>query len=218
MGSSLQEAKEEVLNTAQLIYKEGLVSETWGNVSARVTDNEIIITPSGIPYNHLHFSDLVLVSNQGNIQEGERRPSTELPLHLAIYNAREEIKGIVHTHSTYSTVFAVSRMELPVIIEEQAQVIGGPVKVSRYALPGSEELAQYAVETLGNEGTAVLLANHGLVTTGENLKLALRKCRVMERSALIFLWSSTLGTPAVLGPEEVRKLRNGFLYHYGQKE
>ena len=218
MGFSVQEAKEEVLKTAQLIYEEGLVFETWGNVSAKAVDNEIVITPSGIPYSQMQLSDIVVVSSRGNTLEGRRKPSTELPLHLAIYNAREEIKGIVHTHSIYSTAFAVSRMEIPVVLEEQAQVIGSPVKVSRYALPGSTELAQYTVETLGKEGTAVLLANHGLVTTGENLKLALQKCRVIERNALIFLWSSTLGTPAVLGEEEVKKLRNSFLHKYGQKE
>ena len=212
----VEKAKEEVVNTARIIYREGLVFETWGNVSARPTENEVVITPSGIPYEKLTFVDIVTVNLAGQAEEGKWKPSTELPLHLAIYRQREDIKAIVHTHSSCALAFAASRQDVPVVLEEQAQIVGGPVKVADYALPGSTELAENALKILGNEENAVLLANHGLVGIGKDLTTALQICRIIERSARIILWSKLLGSPYILSPEDVTALRNNFLFAYGQ--
>lgn len=212
----VEKAKEEVVNTARIIYREGLVFETWGNVSAKPTENEVVITPSGIPYEKLTFIDIVTVSLAGQVKEGKWKPSTELPLHLAIYEQRKDIGAIVHTHSSCALAFAVSRQDIPVVLEEQAQIVGGPVKVADYALPGSVELADNALRVLGKEGSAVLLANHGLVGIGEDLTTALQICRIIERSARIILLSKLLGSPYILSLEDVAELRNNFLLAYGQ--
>ncbi len=212
----VEKAKEEVVNTARIIYREGLVFETWGNVSARPTENEVVITPSGIPYEKLTFADIVTVNLAGQVEEGMWKPSTELPLHLAIYEQRKDIKAIVHTHSSCAVAFAVSRQDIPVVLEEQAQIVGGPVKAADYALPGSVELTENALKILRKEGSAVLLANHGLVGIGKDLATALQICRIIERSARIILWSKLLGSPYILSPGDVTELRKNFLLTYGQ--
>lgn len=213
----VEKAKEGVVSTAYSIHKEGLVFETWGNVSCRPTDDRIVITPSGIPYEQLKFVDMVVVNIKGEVEEGRWKPSTELPLHRAVYEARTDIRAIVHTHSICATAFAVSRQDIPVVVEDQAQVVGGPVKIVEYAQSGSEELAFNAVKALGKDGLAVLLANHGVLSVGSDLPSALQRCRIIERNAQIVLWSKLLGSPFLLDPEEVARLRNCFLNNYGQK-
>jgi L-fuculose-phosphate aldolase len=213
----VEKAKEGVVHTASSIHKEGLVFETWGNVSCRPTDDRIVITPSGIPYEQLRFVDMVVVNMTGEVEEGRWKPSTELPLHRAVYEARTDIRAIVHTHSICATAFAVSRQDIPAVVEDQAQVIGGPVKIVEYAQCGSEELALNTVKALGQEGLAVLLANHGVLAVGSDLPSALQRCRIIERNAQIVLWSRLLGPPFVLDPEEIARLRNSFLNNYGQK-
>jgi len=214
----VEKAKEEIVNIARTIYKEGLVFETWGNVSLRPTDSQIVITPSGISYEKLQFVDIIVVDISGKVIQGRWKPSTELPLHLAIYKEREDVRAIIHTHSALATAFAVCRMEIPVVTEELAQVVGGPIKVADYAPPGSSELAFNAIKALGKEKNAVLLANHGLVVVAPDLPAALQRCRTIERGAQIFLWSKILGSPFVLESAEIEKLRKKYLFEYGQKE
>ncbi|RJX25138.1 MAG: class II aldolase/adducin family protein [Dethiobacter sp.] len=214
----VEKVKEEVVNIAHTIYKEALVFETWGNVSSRPTESQVVITPSGIPYEKMHFVDMVVVNIDGEVEQGKWKPSTELPLHLAVYKARKDVKAIIHTHSVFATAFAVSRQDIPVVIEDLAQVVGGAVRVADYGQPGSNELALNAVKALGQEGNAVLLANHGLVVLGRDLSTALQRCRVIERNAQITMWSKLLGSPFMLKPEEIAQLRKNFLFDYGQKE
>lgn len=213
----VEKTKEEVVNTAHTIHREGLVFETWGNVSSRPTEDEIVITPSGISYEKLNFVDMVTVNMSGKVKEGKWKPSTELPLHLAIYKARKDIRAIVHTHSSCAVAFAVSRQEIPVVLEEQAQIVGNPVRVADYALPGSDELAVNVLKILGEGENAALLANHGLVGIGEDLPTALQICRIIERNARIILWSKLLGSPYILKPEDVAELRKNYLQNYIQK-
>lgn len=213
----MERAKRELVNAAYTAYQEGLVFETWGNISCRPAENRIVITPSGIPYKKLRFFDLVVVNPSGKTLQGRWKPSTELLLHLAIYKKRKEIRAIVHTHSVYAAAFAVSREEIPVALEEQAQVVGGTIKVAKYAPPGSKELADNALAALGEENNAVLLANHGLISVGPDLSSALQRCRVIERNARVILWSKFLGHPYILKSEDVTALRKDFLLHYGQQ-
>ncbi|NMB41510.1 MAG: class II aldolase/adducin family protein [Firmicutes bacterium] len=215
--SAVRKAKEEAVKIAHTIFKEGLVFETWGNVSSRPTEKQVVITPSGIHYEKLQYKDMIVVNMSGEVDEGKWKPSSELPLHLSIYQARKDVKAIIHTHSILATAFAVCRQEIPVVVEDLAQVVGGPVKVAEYAHPGSDELALNAVKVLGTENNAVLLANHGLVVLGDDFPTALQRCRVIERNAQIIIWSKILGSPYTLGPKEVKELRKKYLYEYGQK-
>ncbi|MBC7323873.1 MAG: class II aldolase/adducin family protein, partial [Moorella sp. (in: Bacteria)] len=141
------------------LVEERLVVGTWGNISIREDDGQLfVITPSGMPYECIKPEDTVIVNFAGEVVEGDRKPSTETPLHSAIYQARPDVGAVVHTHSTYAGACAVARVPLPPITEDLVQIAGGGVDVAEYALPGSTQLAENALRALGDKN-AVLLAN-----------------------------------------------------------
>ena len=123
----VEKVKEEVAGIARAIYNEGLVFETWGNISSRPAENQVVITPSGIHYEKLQYVDMVVVNMSGEIEEGRWKPSTELPLHLAIYRARDDVKAIIHTHSLLAAAFADAGRN-SCSYQELAQVVGGASK------------------------------------------------------------------------------------------
>ena len=209
---------EDVLAVGRELIRSGLVSGTWGNISVRLScEDAFLITPSGIPYDDLTVDDLVSVDLCGEIRAGTLNPSSETPLHAAIYRARTDVQGIVHTHSPYASVFAVTHKELPPILEEMAQLLGGVVRVAPYTPAGTGELGAAAVDALGDK-SAVFLANHGVVGVGRTLKEALLICQVVEKGALTYLFSQCMGTPHLLNDEDVRELRENFIENYGQRK
>lgn len=213
-----EEAKRAVVETGQRILTSGLVVGTWGNVSARVPGEPelVAITPSGMDYMALTEEDIVLLDLSGNLVEGRRKPSIEVPLHLAVYQARPEVNGVVHVHSVYATAWAAARQPVPGALEDLVQIVGGEVRVSRYALPGTRELAQYAVEALENR-MAALLANHGLIALGRDLPEALKTCQVVEKAAQALLYAKLLGGWVELSRQDIAAMREFFLHSYGQR-
>lgn len=208
---------EEILKIGHVLLQEGLVVGTTGNVSVRRQDMGcILITPSGVPYPDLQPEDLVLLDESGQRPDGKLRPSSEVLLHTAIYRHRQDVNGIIHTHSPFASVFAVNRKEIPPVLDEVAQLIGGSVQVAEYAPPGTPELAGFAVSAL-RDRQAVLLANHGLVGVGSSLRDALFVCQVVEKAAQVYLWAKLTGNPYIFNEEEVKELRRRFLKSYGQK-
>jgi L-fuculose-phosphate aldolase len=204
-----------VVDMAQRIYKEKMVPGTWGNVSLKIKDQPLLlITPSGMPYETMSMEDIVLLDLDGEVAEGERIPSTEKHLHTLIYNQRNDVGAIVHVHTLNASAFAVAGKNIPVILEETAQVIGHAVQVAPYAPCGTEQLARQTVQTLG-VGNAVLLANHGLVGVGEDLDHALTVCQVAEKTAQVCLLAQSLGQINELCPEDIEILRKQFAA-YGQ--
>lgn len=209
-----EKTKERVARIAEKMLEEKLVVETWGNVSARSKEN-MIITPSGLEYKKMNFTDMVVMDLHGNVLEGKWKPSSEHPLHRLIYHRREDVHAIMHTHSIYATTFAVARKEILTVVEDFSQVVGSSVKVADYALPGTEKLAQNCVEAL-KESSAVLLANHGLVAVGKSLEDVLLICKVIEKTALISIYANMLGGPVVIEEKHVQQLHEYFKEHYGQ--
>jgi L-fuculose-phosphate aldolase len=207
----------EVMNTAKEISDSKLVSGTWGNVSVRINNESLmVITPSGMDYDTLTVEDMILVDLQGQVVEGDWKPSIETPMHTEIYKKRPDVNAIVHVHSLYSTIFAVAHQNIPVVIEETAQVIGFEIEVAPYATCGSQELAVNTANTLGSN-RAVLLANHGLVGVGKNVADALKVCTVAERTAEIVLYAKQLGNVNSLQLADIAILHESFR-HYGQKK
>ena len=211
----LEKLKAEVISAARKIIEDDLNFGTWGNISYRGDTDRVIITPSGIPYSDLQNDDLCVVDLQGKIIDSHRKPSTELPLHVAVYRARKDVQAIVHVHSKYASTFAVARQEIPVALEEMAQVLGATVPLADYALPGTKLLGENTVAALGN-GYAVLLASHGLVTAGSEPNEAILRCLVVERCARVLLYSRLLGSPVLLNEEEIVALREKYIHNYGQ--
>ncbi len=210
-----EKTKELVARVAKKMLEENLVVETWGNVSAR-SEEDMVITPSGLDYKRLNFTDMIVMDLHGNVKEGKWKPSSEHPLHRLIYKQRKDVNAVMHTHSIYATTFAVARKEILTVVEDFSQVAGGSVKVADYAMPGSEELAVNCVNAL-EDRPAVLLANHGLVAVGKTLEDVLLICKVIEKTALISLYANMLGGPVVIDEQHVLRLHKYFKEQYGQK-
>lgn len=217
MSLVAEKARERLVKMGVKVAESGLVIGTWGNLSYRVVkDNAVVITPSGMDYHRITTRDMVTVDMDGRVVEGERKPSSELTLHLAVYRARPDVLCVIHTHSPYAGALAVARKPIPPILEDMAGMIGGLVPVAEYAAPGSRRLAEFVAEAL-EKVNAVLLANHGVVGVGQTLEEAFQVCQLVERSAQVYLLASAVGTPVVLSDEEVVRLRKSYVTYYGQK-
>ncbi|MDE2822839.1 MAG: class II aldolase/adducin family protein [Chloroflexota bacterium] len=195
-------AKNQVAEVARKMAELDLVSGTSGNVSARLPDGLMAITPMGKSCEGMSADDIVVVDGDLDPVEGELMPSSESLLHVAIYTAREDVGGIVHTHAVYSSVVAAAGMAIPPIVDEMVVTLGGEVRVSEYAPPASEAVAERVCQALGNRDAA-LIRNHGAVAVGADLETALAASVLTERAAQIFVLSSVIGHPTTLPVEVV---------------
>ena len=214
----LLETRKKVVEKGIEMLSTNLTVGTWGNISSRVPGEDYIaITPTGMRYDTLVPEDIVVLDLRGNTISGTRKPSIEVPLHLAIYNAREDVQAIVHTHSAYATAMAVARREIPGSVEDLVQIVGGNVRVNEYALPGTEQLGINTVKAMEGRN-AVLLANHGMLGAGRNLEEAFRVCQVVEKSAQVTILAQLMGGVVELTQDDINGMRNFYLQGYGQKK
>ena len=154
----------------------------------------------------------------GNIVEGTKKPTIETGLHLAIYKARPEVNAVVHTHPMYSMVFSCCGEDIPLVIDEAAQTLGGTVKTAEYALPGSPELAQNCVEALGTQSNACLLKSPGAVCVGEDMDSAFKVSKVLEVTAEIYQMIRAIGkTPYKISDENIAAMQDFVKNVYGQR-
>lgn len=209
--------KQLLVESGKRMLHSGLTVETWGNISLRDPETGLVaLTPSGMPYDVLTVDDVIIAKLDGTIVEGTRKPTIETDLHLGIYRNRPDIHAIVHTHPIYSQIFAVLREDIPPIIDEAAQIMGGTVRVAEYGLPGSEALAKNCVAALGAEGHACLLANHGAVCIGGDIDFAFKVSTVLEMTAQIYYMARGIGTPKTLTEEQISFMHDFAYHHYGQ--
>jgi L-fuculose-phosphate aldolase len=195
--------KQRVLATAKALLEKGLVEGTSGNVSGRMEDGTICVTPSSIAYETMTLDDLVVLDLDGNVVEGERGPTSEKALHLACYRAFPEVGGVIHSHARFATMFALVREPVPAIIEEVVVHVGGDVPICEYRTTGTDELGDEVASRLGDR-SAVLLANHGMVTIGATPEKALHAAGVVERTAEIVWGARALGRAHPL-PDKVNQ-------------
>lgn len=206
-----------VCETARAMKADGLVRLTSGNVSIRIPQTDLFaITPSGMAYEALTPADICLIDLAGDKVEGERRPSSETPLHRAAYLQRPDINGVVHTHSIYASAFACLGRPMPVISTELAALVGGTIDCAPYAKSGSQEFADVAVQTLGREALACLFQNHGVLAVGTSLSEAYAIAVGLEEAAQIFYLARSMGEPIILPEEERRRMFSEFRRSYGQ--
>ncbi|MEE1930614.1 class II aldolase/adducin family protein [Streptomyces sp. TRM 70351] len=202
-----------VVATARRTVADGLVTGTSGNVSARVGDT-VLVTPSGIPYDRLGPGDLCAVTLDGRPAAGHRVPTSELPLHLAVYR-HTDAAAVVHTHAVHATAVSTLVDELPAV-HYMAAALGGPVRVAPYARYGTAELAGHVLAALrGRSGC--LLRNHGTVVYGRDLEQALDRTAQLEWMCRVWLAAASVpgGRPALLPPGELDAVAER-LRGYGQ--
>jgi len=213
--------KREVIEAAHRMEQKGLVTGTAGNVSMRLKDpggrHLLAITPSGRYYDLLDVDDIVVVDFSGERIEGQLRASIETPMHIAVYQARPKVNAIMHSHPVFCSSLAVAGMEIPPLIDEQVTYLGGEIKISPYALPGSKELATNVVSALGPRN-GVIMANHGALCTGRDMREALAMSELLESTAQIYVSALRLGKVNRLPAEVVELEKAVFASIYGESE
>ncbi len=200
MADQWAEQRRELTEATREMYRRGLVGAYSGNTSLRLTgagdDGLLLVTPTHHPYYRLQPEELVVVNLDGEpVAPAPMRPSSETRLHLEIYRRRHDVQAVAHTHSIYASVAAVVGRDIPPLIDEMLLTIGGPVRVSKYAFPGTQELAEAAYAALGDR-SAALLRNHGVVSVGPDIWEALEVCDLVERLAHIFVLARNFGPRA----------------------
>lgn len=212
------ELRQLIVDTGVEMIRTGMTVGTWGNISVRDPETNLIyISPSGMDYLSIKPEHVVVLSLDAEVVDGEAEPSIERHMHAAVYRSRPEINAVVHTHPIFSSVFGVIKMELPAVSEDFAQIVGDKVTFAQpYELPGSEALAKVAVKALGTS-FAVILPNHGALSVGENIKKALKVSTVLEKNAQIYLYARLIGTPQVLGDEDIKVMQKFARDQYGKK-
>jgi L-fuculose-phosphate aldolase len=162
------------------------------------------MTPSGLDYGDLEAGDVVLVDVNGRVLEGSLEPSTETPMHTGIYRARPEMGAVVHTHSIFATTLACLGWPIPPVhymlttLAEDAQIPLAP-----YTTYGTEQLAAYVAEALGESRNACLLQNHGTITVGDSPEAAFSRTVVLEEMAEVYYRTRVAGEPVLLAPEQI---------------
>jgi L-fuculose-phosphate aldolase len=210
-GRPLDEVRRSVLAAAKTMYAKGIVEGTAGNVSGRVDDGTVVVTPSSLGYEEMTLDDLVVVDLDANVVAGTRSPTSEKGVHLAALAAYPEAGAVVHCHATYASMYAVARRPIPAAIDEFVVYIGGDVPVGDYHSSGSDGLPLEVARHLADR-SAVLMANHGLVTIGKSVDDALHSALVVEHNARIMWGAHQLGGIVAL-PEKTTRDFNGY-YRY----
>ncbi len=186
---SIEEAKNIVCNAGKQLLKEGLVARTWGNVSVRISDTQMVITPSGRRYDELKPADMVVVDFYTLKFEGSIKPSSELKLHCQVYKTRPHINAVIHTHQMYASIVAAAQQDVVVLYPEHQKILGGPViKAAPYALPNTKKITVETARAI-EQSNAALMANHGAVCIGEKLEDAFNVARTLELACKAFIES-----------------------------
>ncbi|KUO07108.1 class II aldolase/adducin family protein [Streptomyces sp. DSM 15324] len=217
MGEHLSDERQAwaaLVATARRTVTDGLVVGTSGNVSVRVGDT-VLVTPSGVPYDRLTPDDVTGVDLTGRQVRGTLVPTSELPLHLAVYRDTDA-RAIVHTHAVHATAVSTLVAELPTV-HYMAGALGGPVRVAPYATYGTEELAEHALRALADR-TGCLLQNHGTLTYGATLDQAFDRTAQLEWMCHLWLTASSVPghTPTLLTPAQIAEAATR-LHTYGQR-
>ena len=203
----MDKLKEKVLLKSKEAYAEKLFAGTSGNLSAIDREKGLVaITPTSIPYPVLKKDHIVIIDLDGNLIEGNYRPSSEWRMHTEIYKNKPEVNAIVHTHSPNATAFAVAHEEIPVVLIEMMFFLFGNVPLAKYAAPGSEELGVNCVKAM-EKRTSCLLENHGVVAIGNDLDEAYTRAVYVEDAANIYIKSRIIGNPKIISREEQNKMR-----------
>ena len=191
----------EIVRVCGRLYERGLIAGGEGNVSARLPDGSILVTPAGASKIDVAEDDLVVVDRTGKRVAGSGRPSSELGVHLRIYQLRRDVEAVIHAHPPFATAFAVAGEDLmaPVLPEILVQI--GGVPLVPYATPGSPALAD-AIEPFLQLHDAFLMANHGATSYGSTLSIAHQRMESLEHAAQILFSARALGHVSLLTDEQ----------------
>jgi L-fuculose-phosphate aldolase len=207
-----------IVHFGKLLHERGYVAATDGNLSVRLNQQSILITPTGISKGMMRPQDLVVVDDKGRKLAGSRNVSSEIALHLLIYRMRDDVNAVVHAHPMVATGYAAAGIGLDTALVSEAFIGLGAVPLAPYATPGTLDLSE-AIRPFVLQHQAILLANHGVVTYAEDLAHAYMKMELVEHFATISLVTRLLGQQHPLTQQDLEKLataRHGRTSHPGE--
>lgn len=208
------EERKQLVAYGKKLLEDKLTTGTGGNLSIFIRkDNVMLITPSGIPYNETTEKDIVLMTLEGEVLEGNRKPSSEYEMHRIFYQKTPDVNSVVHTHSEYATVFACLQEEI-LPLHYIIGSIGSSVRCTGYETFGTGKLAEVAFKEMKND-KGILLGNHGVLAVGEDLASAFSVAKDIEFIAKLYYRAKSIGTPVLLKGEELEEVIEKF-GTYGQ--
>ncbi len=202
-----EKIRQTVLDAILEAVAQGLIRGTSGNIALRDDEDDVVaITPSGIPYEGMTAGDISIVDMNGKWLDGPFKPSSEVPMHLAVMRARPDVKATVHTHSMFATILAMGDSPaLEPITPPHCEFT--PVGIVPFTMPGSNEVAEKVVQTLGEKGRACLIKNHGMFSCGKDMKAAMHATIYTEEMAQTTFYAKLLGTYEPMSKEAVAKMQ-----------
>ncbi|MEM7800636.1 MAG: L-ribulose-5-phosphate 4-epimerase [Chloroflexota bacterium] len=211
----LEELRERVYEANMALPEEGLVTMTSGNVSGRDIETDLmVIKPSGVKFKDLTPESMVVVDMRGQVVEGEFGPSSDTATHLWVYRNRDDVHGIVHTHSNYATAFAAVNKPIPACLTAIADEFGCDIPCGGYAAIGGKEIGEEILRSIGTS-TAILMKNHGVFTIGKTVEKALKSAVMVEDIAKTVWLALQIGVPERLSDEEIASNYERYHTRYG---
>ena len=212
----LEKLKEELVQLHLELPRNNLVVWTGGNISSRDPESGlVIIKPSGVMYPALTPEKMVVVDPDGKIVEGVLKPSSDTATHLYIYRNRQDVNGIVHTHSTFATAFAANGMPIPAVLTAICDEFGGEIPVGGFAAIGDEAIGKEVIRSIGTN-SAILMQNHGVFTIGKTAMDAVKAAVMVEDAAKTVFYAMQLGDPLNIPEEMAAQLHKRYKDKYGQ--
>jgi L-fuculose-phosphate aldolase len=199
------ELKEQICDIGRRIYERGFVAANAGNISCRLTAEEVICTPTMISKGFMRPDDLCLIDMTGKQLSGKRRRSSEALMHLEILKARPDVECVVHCHPPHATAFAIVGEPIPQAVMPEVEVMLGEVPITKYETPGGQKFAETVLPFVAKTNT-ILLANHGAVSYGESPERAFWLTEVLDQYCRILLLTRQLGPLRYLPAEKVAEL------------
>jgi L-fuculose-phosphate aldolase len=199
------ELRRDLARFSKWLYRLGFMPGTSGNISVRLDRDRLLVTPTGVSKALLKASDMVIVDMNGTLIAGTRKATSEIRMHLAVYQLRDDVGAVVHSHPPIATAFACSGRALNQILCQEAVMTLGAVPLARYATTGTDEVATSIVPLIpGHE--AILMSNHGAVSYGETVLEAFLKMETLEHLAHVALVTHQLGSAQPLSGNQVQEL------------
>jgi L-fuculose-phosphate aldolase len=195
-----------MLEVGRRLWLRGFVAANDGNLSVRLDDGRVLATPTGISKGFMASGDLIVTDLEGRLVEGERRPSSELQMHLEVYRGRPDVGAVVHAHPPVATAFAVAGIPLDQCLLPEMVVSLGAIPIAPYGTPSTDEIPR-SIRPFVPRCDAVLLANHGAVTWADTLEGAFHRMETLEHTATITHHAMSLGRLNPLPAAEVEKLQ-----------
>jgi len=202
---NVHKIKQEICEIGDRLYKKGFAAANDGNISCRLSDNEVVCTPTMISKGYMKPDDLCIVDMEGNQLSGRRKRTSEIKLHLAIMKERPDAKAVVHCHPPHATAFGIAREPIPLCVLAEVEIYLGEVPITKYAMSGSQEFVDTVLPFV-KKANAIILANHGTVSYGATVEEAYWRTEILDAYCRMLMLARGLGRINYFTEPEARAL------------